>query len=283
MLTAAAWSRAGDLVAAVARDGTFWVWDATRRTIVVQRYLDARLERAIDSRGSSRGSLVPKSALPMGGGRPQVAFSPDGSRLATLDSSGAIRLWSTSNWASAIALPDVAGSTTSMFFAPDGMVMAVTSQGQARLYDVATATLLRTVRAADETAVACGSFSPDGKTIALGTINGNVKCYDHVTGRLTTTLVGHLDRVSSICYSPDGRNLATGSWDTTVRLWDVASGREVAVLERHGGRVHAVLFSPDGAVLASGGEIDPTRGEVFLWRAERKPLARFDREERAEP
>jgi WD40 repeat protein len=269
MLTSVAWSRKGDLVATVARDGTFWVWDAIRRKIVAHHFLDARTQRAIDAERSSTSSLVAQAALSASRGRPQVAFSPDGSRLATLDSSGAIRLWNTSDWTPISTLPESAAAPASLFFSPDGTTLAVTSQGRAQLYDPATATLRRIVRAADEPTVTCGDFSPDGKTIALGTINGNVKCYDHVTGSLATTLVGHVDRISSLCFSPDGRNLATGSWDTTVRLWDVASAREVAVFDGHRGRIHAVVFSPDGTVLASGGENDETHGEVFLWRAQR--------------
>ncbi|MBI3271540.1 MAG: protein kinase [Planctomycetes bacterium] len=97
----------------------------------------------------------------------------------------------------------------------------------------------------------CVSFSPDGRTVAAGTLGHGIDLWDPATlGRLRT-LEGHADSVSCVAFHPDGQVLATGSWDGTIRLWEFASGRELQVLSGHQHTVSAVRFSPDGRLLAS--------------------------------
>jgi WD40 repeat protein len=138
------------------------------------------------------------------------------------------------------------------------------------LYDPQTGQIRAALGAETDPAIACGRFSPDGRLLALGAIDGHVQFINLASRSLASTLVGHADAVISLDFTPDGRTLATWSWDATVRLWDVASQREMAVLDGHRGRVQTVAFSPDGALFASGGEIDDSSeqglGELFLWR-----------------
>ncbi|MFD7475405.1 WD40 repeat domain-containing protein [Streptomyces sp. NPDC059837] len=127
--------------------------------------------------GAHRATLTDPTSEPI----VSVAFSPDGSTLATgaldsLSTGDTLRLW------------DVAGRG-----------IATTLAGQT----------------GDVESVA---FSPDGRTLAIATGNA-VLLWNVASGTTTATLVGHTDEVDAVAFSPDGKTLATSGFDGTVRLW----------------------------------------------------------------
>ncbi|CCI12170.1 Serine/threonine protein kinase [Microcystis aeruginosa PCC 9806] len=95
-------------------------------------------------------------------------------------------------------------------------------------------------------------YSPDGRYLASGSGDKNIKISGVATGKQLRTLTGHSDTVSSVVYSPDGRYLASGSNDKTIKIWEVATGKQLRTLTGHYGEVYSVVYSPDGRYLASG-------------------------------
>ena len=65
------------------------------------------------------------------------------------------------------------------------------------------------------------AYSPDGYTLASGSIDNRVHLSDVATGEHLRTLEGHTGDVNSVAFSPDGRTLASGSNDGTVLLWEI--------------------------------------------------------------
>ncbi len=117
------------------------------------------------------------------------------------------------------------------------------------------------------------AFSPDGSTLASGSLDGLVKLWDVSTRRDIDTFDAHTGWVASLAFSPNGMMLASGSDDQTVKLWEVSTRRNLATFEEHWGRVVSVVFSPDGSTLASG-SLD---GLVKLWEVStRRNLATFE-------
>jgi len=104
------------------------------------------------------------------------------------------------------------------------------------------------------------SFSPDGKTLASGSVDNTIKLWDVSIGKLLNTLSGG-NYIFSVSFSPDGKTLASGSFDNTIKLWDVSTGRLLKTLSGHSDSVRSVSFSPDGETLASG-SFDNT---IKLW------------------
>src|SRR6266852_3326743 len=68
--------------------------------------------------------------------------------------------------------------------------------------------------------VFCVSYSPDGGTLASGSVDKTIKLWDIKTCKELATFKGHTESVFSVAYSPDGKTLASGSWDKTIKLWD---------------------------------------------------------------
>jgi WD40 repeat protein len=107
------------------------------------------------------------------------------------------------------------------------------------------------------------TFSPNGKLLATGDGNGEIRLWRVADSQPLLILKGHrnYDWVWSVTFSPDGLTLASGSSDKTIKLWDVTTGQLIKTLQGHGNWVTSVCFSPDGLILASGSS-DKT---IKLW------------------
>jgi len=99
------------------------------------------------------------------------------------------------------------------------------------------------------------AFSPDGRVLAIGDDECQVRLVDVGTWTERTTLPGVFlgNGVMTLDYSPDGRFLAAGSGfiDPRIFVWDTKTDKRVATLEGHQGFINDVTFSPDGKLLAS--------------------------------
>ena len=179
-----------------------------------------------------------------------VAFSPDGSRLATV--SGAV-----------LAVPQVESRP-----------------GELLVWDVQSRALMREISGHDGplTAVA---YSPDGQTVATSSWDRTVKLWDPQTGARRATLAGHQDWVCHVAFDPSGSRLATAGADGAVHLWDIHTGRVLLTYRGHTQNVTCVAFDPNGGRVASSGSDqtvklwDSSAGhEAFIWRG-RGPVVRL--------
>lgn len=154
-----------------------------------------------------------------------VAFSPKASLVAIGTQHGAIVLW------------DVAGRATVRSFTPDAGFAG---------------SFVRTV-----------AFSPDGRTLASGGQEHDVRIWSMPDAQPIATLKGHAGEMNSIAFSPDGQTLATASQDQTVKLWDAGTWQLSATLRGHRADVTSVAFAPDGQTLATSS----SDGTIKLWSA----------------
>ena len=193
-----------------------------------------------------------------------LAFSPDGTMLASGSRDGMITVWDVATHRDIFTFEAYTRHNTvsSLAFSPDGKMLASGSYRRIKLWDVATGTNIASIR---EEGLApyiySVAFSPDGTILASGRGNGpgNVKLWDIATKR-NIAFFDHLLGVYSVAFSPDGSILASGSRDGMVRLRDVATGNHIATFP-HTSEVSSVAFSPDGTTLASG----TWDGAVELW------------------
>ena len=190
-----------------------------------------------------------------------VAFSPNGTTLASGLEDGMVKLWDVVTRRNIATLEGYTGTVYSVAFSPDGTILASGAYDRTiRLWDVATRRNIATLSGHTE-AINSVAFSSDKVTLASGALDQTVKLWDIVTQRNIATFEGHTGAVYSVAFSPDGTILASGAYDRTIRLWDVATRRNITTLSGHTDAVNSVAFSPEGTTLASGS----WDGTIALW------------------
>ena len=102
------------------------------------------------------------------------------------------------------------------------------------------------------------AFSPDGKWLVLGQVQGNSTA-DPIVVRLSEhqfvdVLRGHQGTVMSLAFSRDSSHIATACEDGKVRVYSVPDWKLLQTLAGHQGPVLWAEFSPDGKWLVSAGE-----------------------------
>jgi len=97
------------------------------------------------------------------------------------------------------------------------------------------------------------AYSPDGNSIAVGLVDGNISVYSTSNWERTLTLKGHSNVVQRVVYSPAGDKMVSASADKTIRIWDMETGSQLHAFEGHAGKVYGLAYSPQGNLIASSG------------------------------
>eukprot|EP00898_Chlorokybus_atmophyticus_P008605 jgi/Chlat1/8746/Chrsp9S08580 len=75
------------------------------------------------------------------------------------------------------------------------------------------------------------TWSPDGRQLAMASLDNKVAVWHAATGERLGVLKGHTRPVTSVAWSPDARELATSSKDSTVRIYCLHSALQLLDIE----------------------------------------------------
>lgn len=197
-----------------------------------------------------------------------LAFSADGTRLASGAKDTTVRLWNTTGTEAPIMLQEHQGWINALAFSPDGSMLASGDTDTAvHVWDTTSGALLATFRGHLSGIVAL-KFSPDSRTLASGSVDGTVRFWSIETREaLPMHIIGHTESVKAVSFLDDGSMLASVAFNGVITLWDLKTleRTDIEISER-GDMLSGTAFSPDGTQLASvfaTGRIyfDPGMGE----------------------
>ena len=189
-----------------------------------------------------------------------VAFSPDGTTLASGSWDQTVRLWDVETEQLLHTLTGHTSEVMTVAFSLDGETLVSGSwDSTIRLWNPQTGQLKRTLTDHNG-GIGMIAFSPDGTLLASGSTDQTVRLWNTTTWRVESTLTGHTHGIDSVAFSLDGQTLASGSRDKTIRLWNPHTRKHTRTLTV-GAEVNRLAFSPDGQTLASGSWDDIVR----LW------------------
>ena len=263
-----------DKIAIGGMDGTITLWDATtgekRSTLTdIRAQLPAPVPLVGDKNFRLRDGGV---RLPVDRTRHVfvLAFSPDGTRLASGGKDLVVRLWNTTGTEAPVVLQKHSGWINALAFSPDGGMLASGSADRTvQLWDTTTGQRLATL-SGHQSVVTALVFSSDGQTLASGSTDGTVRFWRTETGEaLSLRITGHTEWVKAVAFLEGGATLASVDFGGVITLWDVETLERTDIqIPKRGNMLSGAAFSPDGTRLASAAAIggihfNPDRGMSF--------------------
>ncbi len=168
-------------------------------------------------------------------GNRAAALSPDGKTIAAGGHDRSVLLWDIETEQLTKTFEGHTDSVCSLAFSPDGKLLASGGEDNAALlWDIESGERLAAFDGVSEPSpktrvwedskdsIESVAFSPDGKTLATGSIGDTIRLWDVERRELLRELEGMTLTIYDVAFSPDGKTLAAATYYDTVQLWDLS-------------------------------------------------------------
>ncbi len=187
-----------------------------------------------------------------------LAFSPDGTHLASGSDDTMALLWDTTSNDKPITLRKHTGLISVLAFSPNGRMLASGSTDKTvQLWDTPTGESITTFTGHIKS-ISALTFSPDGTTLASGSVDGTVRFWNIETGAASPIrITGHTEWVKAVVFFKDNTTLASAAINGIISFWDLKTLQKTEVqMKRHQDLLSGLAFSSDGTQLVSMGAED---------------------------
>lgn len=189
-----------------------------------------------------------------------VAFSPDGSKLASASFDKTVRLWDVKTGRVLHTFTGHSDFVYAVAFSPDGTWYATASKDRtARVIDAATGKGRLTFSGMDQDVLAV-AVRPDGAQVVTSGFETQLHWWDAKTAERLKRTGGPGVAVHEIAIDPKGAVAVVAGGDATVRTFDPKTGNQLKAMQA-GSAVFAVAIDPAGKRIAGGG----ADGLLKLW------------------
>ncbi|HET8846686.1 MAG TPA: HEAT repeat domain-containing protein, partial [Ktedonobacteraceae bacterium] len=165
----------------------------------------------------------------------QLAWSPDGMAIASVDSRSTLRVWSASSGQTFITYPQQ-GRALALTWMKPTIALVVYAKPDKALQVVAFniglgAPIQMLFQQSNLPGIPeVAAWSSDGETLAFDTGEGPIQIWNVFKNRLLTTIKNSPTYYTRIFWSPDKKQLATISMSGWLQIWDASTGKDVVNL-----------------------------------------------------
>jgi len=183
-------------------------------------------------------------------GMRMVAYSPDGTKMATAEGTDGARVWDAAIQGKRV--PEAPGEIY-VLETPLQVLEAPSKDSKRRVFWT--------------------EFSPDGKRLITTQANGHVKVWNTTSWAVEEEIAATEDEVRVAAFAPDGKILVIGDIKGVLHRWSFED--KAAKTTRTPGAVTGIVFAPDGKMAVTTHQ-SPSNSLAMIWNPREWGVARVE-------
>lgn len=221
---AVAFNRAGTALASGDATARLYLWDVKK---------GIKIREFPRDKGHTKGII-------------SIAFSPDGTKIATVGNDDVIKIWKTSGGNPIATILGKGANLYGVAYTSSGAILTGTLSEGLRIYNGTTYQMAGVMTVPGGQGVNGIAANKDGTMALTAGRDGKLMMWSVPGRKKVQTYLNHTDWIINTAVSPNGKLGASSSVDRTVNIWDLATGKSIAKIEDTSPIGSPVGFTGDG-------------------------------------